>query len=79
MLSLLLGQDMCFDFQNYHLYAPYAFLHGRANVDIIPAGALHTFFNPLLDVPSYLFDISTLRDSIRQQKALCVCCARSAA
>lgn len=48
------GQDVCFDFQNYHLYIPYAFLHGRLAWDIIPAGALHTFFNPLLDVPSYL-------------------------
>ncbi len=47
------GQDVCFDFQNYHLYIPYAFLHGRLAWDIIPAGALHTFFNPLLDVPSY--------------------------
>ena len=53
-ISLLFGQDMCFDFQNYHLYIPYAFLHGRAAVDIIPAGAIHTFFNPLLDIPSYL-------------------------
>lgn len=48
------GQDVCFDFQNYHLYIPYALLNGRAALDIIPAGALHTFFNPLLDVPSYL-------------------------
>ena len=51
---MLFGQDMCFDFQNYHLYIPYAFLHGRGAADIIPAGALHTFFNPLLDIPSYL-------------------------
>ncbi len=50
----MFGQDVCFDFQNYHLYIPYAFLNGRAAVDIVPAGALHTFFNPLLDVPSYL-------------------------
>ena len=53
-LSLFLGQDVCFDLQNYHLYIPYAFLHGRMGTDIIPAGALHTFFNPLLDVPSFL-------------------------
>ena len=53
-ISLFLGQDVCFDLQNYHLYIPYAFLHGRMGTDIIPAGALHTFFNPLLDVPSFL-------------------------
>lgn len=53
-LSLLFGQDVCFDLQNYHLYIPYAFLNGRWGTDIIAAGALHTFFNPLLDVPSFL-------------------------
>lgn len=50
----MLGQDVCFDLQNYHLYIPYAFLNGRLGTDIIPAGALHTFFNPLLDVLPFL-------------------------
>ena len=53
-MSLLTGQDVCFDLQNYHLYTPYAFLTGRFETDIIPAGALHTFFNPLLDIPFFI-------------------------
>ncbi|MBR3604185.1 MAG: hypothetical protein IKL48_05910 [Elusimicrobiaceae bacterium] len=52
--SLLFGQDVSFDLQNYHLYIPYAFLNGRWAIDIIPAGALHSFFNPLLDIPAFL-------------------------
>ena len=54
VMSLLTGQDVCFDLQNYHLYTPYAFLTGRLETDIIPAGALHTFFNPLLDIPFFI-------------------------
>ena len=52
-LSVLMGQDACFDLLNYHLYNPFAFLHHREAVDLIPAG-MHTFFNPLLDIPYYL-------------------------
>lgn len=53
-ISLWLGQDICFDLRNYHLYVPYAFLHGRASADLIAAGPVHTFFNPLPDIPYYL-------------------------
>ena len=52
-LSILMGQDASIDLLNYHLYNPFAFLHGRGAVDLIPAG-MHTFFNPLLDIPYYL-------------------------
>ena len=52
--SLWLGQDVSFDLLNYHLYLPYAFLHGRFGQDLIAAGATHTFFNPLADIPYYL-------------------------
>lgn len=52
-LSILMGQDASVDLLNYHLYTPFAFLHRRFYWDIIPAG-MHTFFNPLLDVPYYL-------------------------
>lgn len=51
--SVSLGQDASFDLQNYHLYTPFAFLENRWYADIIPVG-IHTFFNPLLDIPYYL-------------------------
>ncbi len=52
-LSWMCGQDATWDLLNYHLYNPFAFLTGRFSTDIMPAG-IHTFFNPLLDVPLYL-------------------------
>ncbi len=51
--SVFFGQDNYFDLQAYHLYNPYALLNGRFDIDIIPAG-MHTFFNPLADVPYYI-------------------------
>lgn len=51
--GLTLGKDADWDLLNYHLYNPYALFTGRFGVDVIPAG-IHTFFNPLLDVPLYL-------------------------
>lgn len=53
ILSILLGQDVSFDLRNYHLYQPYALLNSRFGFDIIPAG-IHTYFNPIIDVPYYL-------------------------
>jgi hypothetical protein len=47
--SLALGQDTNWDLRNYHLYNPYAWLHGRITMDLAPAG-LQSYFNPLLDV-----------------------------
>lgn len=51
--GLLLGKDADWDLLNYHLYNPFAFFTGRFGKDVIPAG-IHTFFNPLLDVPLYV-------------------------
>lgn len=51
--SIFDGQDCGWDLLNYHLYNPFAFLTGRWGYDIIPAG-IHTFLNPLLDIPYYL-------------------------
>jgi len=48
-LSIMLGQDTNWDLQNYHLYNPYAFLNGRLNLDLAPAG-LQTYFNPIIDL-----------------------------
>jgi hypothetical protein len=47
--SIILGQDINWDLQNYHLYNPYAYLHGRIDFDLSPAG-LQTYFNPFLDL-----------------------------
>lgn len=51
--GLLLGKDADWDLLNYHLYNPFALFNGRFGIDVLPAG-IHTFFNPLLDVPLYL-------------------------
>ena len=52
LVSLLLGADRNYDLLNYHLYNAYAFLHGRLDLDIAPAG-FQSYFNPLLDLPYY--------------------------
>ena len=49
-LSVSLGTDRNWDLKNYHLYAPYALLHGRMFFDIAPAQA-QSFFNPTLHLP----------------------------
>lgn len=51
--SVLLGQDVGFDVLHYHLYNPFAFLTGHLGKDIMPA-SIHSFLNPLLDIPYYL-------------------------
>ena len=56
--SVLLGQDKNWDLLNYHLYNPYAFLNGRIELDLAPAG-IQTFFSPVLDI-AYFTAISHL-------------------
>ena len=53
LASLKLGVDANWDLLNYHLYGPFALLHGKLHVDLAPAG-LQTYFNPTLDLPYYL-------------------------
>jgi hypothetical protein len=48
LASLALGQDDSWDLRNYHLYNAFAWLHGRSQMDLAPAG-LQSYFNPLLD------------------------------
>lgn len=50
--SLWLGADANWDLTNYHLYNPFAWLNGKASIDVAPAG-LQTYFNPLIDLPFY--------------------------
>ena len=50
LLSLAYGVDANWDLFSTHLYNPYAWLNGRLDLDLAPAG-FQTYFNPLLDVP----------------------------
>ena len=51
--STTIGQDVNFDYFNYHSYDGWAFLQGRTFSDIFPGGS-QTLVNPLIDVPTYL-------------------------
>ena len=52
LAALAIGQDANFDLLNYHYYDPYALLHGRLAIDVIPA-SLQSYLNPLVDLPFY--------------------------
>ena len=52
LISLLLGADRSYDLLNYHIYDAFAFLHGRIDLDLAPAG-FQSYFNPLLDLLYY--------------------------
>jgi hypothetical protein len=47
------GEDINWDWQNYHEYNAFALIHGRYDQDVAPAG-IQTFFNPLAYLPAYL-------------------------
>jgi hypothetical protein len=49
----LTGEDINWDWRNYHEYGAFALLNGRFNVDVAPGG-FQTFLNPLAYVPAYL-------------------------
>ena len=46
--SVLQGQDINWDLQNYHLYNPYSYWNDRLLVDLAPAG-VQSYYNPYLD------------------------------
>jgi hypothetical protein len=46
------GKGISWDQQNYHYYNAYAWLSGRMDYDVAPAG-MHSWLNPLLYVPHY--------------------------
>ncbi|HEY1150732.1 MAG TPA: hypothetical protein VGF27_19280, partial [Pseudoduganella sp.] len=52
LLSLSYGQDSNWDLQNYHLYNPFALLHGKIGFDLAP-GVWQSYFNPTLDLLYY--------------------------
>ena len=47
------GEDINWDWRNYHEYSAFALIHGRFNEDVAPAG-IQTFLNPLGYLPAYL-------------------------
>ncbi|MEA2865097.1 MAG: hypothetical protein QOC84_3053, partial [Bradyrhizobium sp.] len=50
--TCLLGQDVNWDWQNYHEYNVWALLNGRYDFDAFPAG-FQTYFNPAVYFPVY--------------------------
>jgi hypothetical protein len=63
-LSVALGPDDNWDLLYYHLYAPYAYLHGRYLYDIGPAQS-QGFLNPVADFLFYGLISSVLNDAPR--------------
>jgi hypothetical protein len=47
------GEDINWDWRNYHEYNAFALLNGRYAEDVAPAG-IQTFLNPLIYLPAYL-------------------------
>jgi hypothetical protein len=47
------GEDINWDWRNYHEYSAFALINGRFNQDVAPGG-FQTFLNPLAYVPAYL-------------------------
>ncbi len=53
ILSIIDRTDANWDLQNYHLYGPFAVLHGRLPTDYFVAG-IQGYLNPLADIPYYV-------------------------
>jgi hypothetical protein len=47
------GEDINWDWQNYHEYGAFALLNGRFGDDVMPGG-FQSFLNPLVYVPAYV-------------------------
>ena len=61
LLSIGMGPDNNWDLRYYHLYAPWAYLHGRYLNDIAPAES-QGFFNPTADLLFYSLISSGLNE-----------------
>lgn len=64
ILSVALGPDDNWDLLYYHLYAPFAYLHGRYLFDIAPAQS-QGFLNPTADLLFYALSSSALNRTPR--------------
>lgn len=62
--SIAMGPDNNWDLRYYHLYAPWAYLHGRYLYDIAPAQS-QGFFNPTADFLFYALISSRLNEAPR--------------
>jgi Glycosyltransferase family 87 len=62
--SIAMGPDNNWDLRYYHLYAPWAYLHGRYLYDIAPAQS-QGFFNPTADFLFYAQISSKLNEAPR--------------
>jgi hypothetical protein len=47
------GEDINWDWLNYHEYGAFALLTGRFDIDVVPGG-FQSFLNPLVYVPAYV-------------------------
>src|SRR5262245_10859481 len=64
LLSVAFGPDNYWDLRYYHLYAPWAYLHGRYLYDIGPAQE-QGFLNPVADLLFYGLICSPLNEAPR--------------
>ena len=64
LLSVALGPDNNWDLRFYHIYAPWAYIHGRYLYDIAPA-QYQGFFNPTADLLFYALISSPLNATPR--------------
>src|SRR5206468_7821991 len=64
LLSIMLGPDNNWDLRYYHLYAPWAYWHGRYLYDVGPA-QYQGFFNPVADFLFYGLTSSVLNETPR--------------
>jgi len=53
LYSYTAGEDINWDWRNYHEYVAFALLNGRFGVDVAPGG-FQTFLNPIVYVPAYI-------------------------
>lgn len=53
VIAALGGSDAMWDLRNYHIYNPFAVLHGKLDYDIAPA-QVQTYIAPQLDILYYL-------------------------
>jgi hypothetical protein len=65
LVSVLLGQDANWDLRNYHIYNAWAFLNGRMQQDMFPAG-IQTYLSPLMDLPYFMLSSEWLPNRPRQ-------------
>lgn len=52
LYTFAMGEDVNWDWQNYHEYNVWAVLNGRYGVDAVPSG-FQTYFNPIVYFPVY--------------------------